>query len=133
MTHSSKVSSMSAAEIKQHNCRLGVQTYEECQGVSLQNDLVAQYTVSGFPGMLLSPRSQKIEAGRYPVYSHCKDGMKPSEACSKKPPKFAIASGFAIGTFLTKMPHSSPARSGATRQINISNVNDVMKALVAPV
>ena len=55
-------------------------------------------------------------------------------ACSKKPPKFAIANGFAIGTFPTKIPHASPARSGATRQINISkDVNDVMKALVAPV
>jgi hypothetical protein len=55
MIHSSKVSSKSTAEIKQHSCRLGVQTYEECQGLSLHKDLVAQYTVSGFPGMLLSP------------------------------------------------------------------------------
>ncbi len=57
MTHSSKVSSMSSSEIKQHHCRLGVQTYKEYQGVPLHKDLVKQYTVSGFPGMLLSPRS----------------------------------------------------------------------------
>jgi hypothetical protein len=134
MTHSSKVSSMSSSEIKQHRCRLGVQTYKEYQGVPLHKDLVKQYTVSGFPGMLLSPQSRKIATGRYPVCSHCKAGMKPLQTCSKKPPKFAIANDFAIRTFPTKIPHASPACSGATRQINISkDVNDVMKALVAPV
>ena len=134
MTRSSKVSSMSSAEIKKHRCRLGVQTYENFQGVPLHKDLIKQYTVSGFPGMLLSPRSRKISAGTYPVCSHCKAGMKPSQTCSKKPPKFAIANGFAIGTFPTKIPHASPACSGATRQINIlKDVNDVMKAFVAPV
>jgi hypothetical protein len=60
--------------------------------------------------------------------------MKPSQACSKKPPKFAIANGFAIGMFPMKIPHASPERSGTIRQINIlKDVDDVMKALVAPV
>jgi hypothetical protein len=127
MTHSSKVSSMSTLEIQQHSCRLGVQTYEECQGVPLHKDLVTQYTVSDFPGMLLSPQSKKIATGRYPVRSHCKASMKPSQSYSKKPLKFAIANGFAIRTFPTKIPHASPARSGATRQINTSkDVNEIL-------
>ncbi len=55
MADSSQVSSMSVADIKRHSFRLGLQGYEECQGVALHKDLVAHYTVSGFPGMLLFP------------------------------------------------------------------------------
>ena len=53
---SSKVTSMSMADVKKHSCWLGVKIYEEFQGVPLHKDLVAQYTVPGFPGMLISPR-----------------------------------------------------------------------------
>ena len=99
LTTSSKVTSMSMADIKKHSCSLGVKTYEECQGERLHKDLVAQYTVPGFPGMLLSPQSRKVGSGRFAICTHCKVGTKVSRANSKKPPKFAIANGFVIGTF----------------------------------
>lgn len=60
MADSSQVSSMSVADIKRHSCRLGIQAYEECQGVALHKDLVAHYTVSGCLGMLLLPQSWKL-------------------------------------------------------------------------
>ena len=57
-----------------------------------------------------------------------------SQANSKKPPKFAIANGFAIGTFPSRIPYASPSCVGETRMIDIRrDVNDVMKDLVAPV
>jgi hypothetical protein len=51
---------MSMTDIKKHSCRLGVKTYEEFQGVRPHKDLVAHYTIPGFPGMLLSPQSWKV-------------------------------------------------------------------------
>ena len=60
--------------------------------------------------------------------------MKVSQASSKKPPKFAIANGFAIGTFHARIPYASPSRVGDTRPIDVRrDVNEVMKALVVPV
>ena len=72
---------------------------------------MAQYTVPGFPGMLLSPRSRKVGSGRFAVCTHCKVGMKASQANSKKPPKFATANGFAIGTFPPWIPYASPSHA----------------------
>ena len=108
LTNSSKVTSMSMADIKKHSCQLGVKTYEEFQGVPLHKDLIAQYTVPGFPGMLLSPCSWKVSPGCYAVCKHCKVAMKPSQSRTKKPPKFAIANGFTLGFFPTQIPYSSP-------------------------
>ena len=134
LTTSSKVTSMSMSDIKKHSCRLAVKTYEEFQGVPLHKDLVAQYTVPSFPEMMLSPRSQKVGSGRFAVCTHCKSGMKVSQANSKKPPKFAIANGFAIGTFPSRIPYASPSRVSEIRMVDIRrDVNDVMKDLVAPV
>ena len=67
MTTSSKVTIMSMADIKKHRCRLGVKTYEDFQGVRLHKDLVAQYIVPGFTGMLLSPRSRNNGSGGFAV------------------------------------------------------------------
>ena len=84
--------------------------------------------------MLLSPRSRKVGSGRFAVCTHCKVGMKVSQANSKKPPKFAIANGFAIGTFPPCIPYASPSCAGKTRLIDVrKDVNNVMKALIAPV
>ena len=125
---------MSMSDIKQHSYWLGIKCYEECQGAPLHKDLIVQYTVPGFPGMLLSPQSQKVGSGRYAVCTHCKVGMKVSQDNSKKPPKFAIANGFAIVTFPSRIPYASSSHAGETRPIDVRrNMNDVMKALVAPV
>lgn len=63
----SKIPSMSMSDIMQHSYWLGVKCYEECQNAPLHKDLLAQYTVLGFPGMLLSPFSWKVGPGCYLV------------------------------------------------------------------
>ena len=62
-----------------------MKTYEEFQGVRLHKDLVAQYTVLGFPDMLLSPQSWKIGSGSCAVCTHCKVQKKVLQANSKNP------------------------------------------------
>jgi hypothetical protein len=87
-------------DIKKHSCQLGVQRYKEFYGKPLHKDLIEQYHVPGFPGMLLSKQSRHVGQGSYAVFQHCKAAMQPSHAASKKPPKFAIANGFVIGIFI---------------------------------
>ena len=116
---------------KKQSDQLVLKSYEEFHGALLHTNLNAQYHVTGFPGMLLSPRSWKVGSGRYAVCTHCKSGMKVSQANSKKPPKFAIANGFAIGTFPSRIPYASPSCADETRSIDVRrDVNDVMKTLV---
>lgn len=84
--------------------------------------------------MLLSPRSRKVDTGQYAVCIHCKVAMKPSQASSKNPPKFAITNGFAIGSFPARILFTSPSQEGEFRTVDVQkDVNKVMKALVAPV
>jgi hypothetical protein len=129
-----KVPSMSISDIKRHSHRLSVKRYEEFYGEALHKDLVAQYHVPGFPGMLLSKRARKVGCGLYSVCTHCKTGLKACSVASKHPPKFAIANGFAIGSFPSKIPYSSPDKGCTLRNIDVMHdVNDVMKALIAPV
>ena len=53
---------------------------------------------------------------------------------TKKPPKYVIANGFAIRSFPDKIPYSSPDKVGEFHSIDMMNdINEVMKALVAPV
>jgi hypothetical protein len=129
-----QIPSMSISDIKSHSHKLSVERYEEFYGEPLHKDLVKQYHVPGFPGMLLSKRARKVGTGRYSVCQHCKSVLKPSSVQSKKPPKFAIANGFAIGSFPNKIPYSSPDKREGHRDIYFEkDVNEVMKALVAPV
>ncbi len=67
-------------------------------------------------------------------FAHMQGWIKPSKANSKKPPKFAIANGFAIGSFPSQVPYSSPLCAGESRAVDITrDMNNVMKALIAPV
>jgi hypothetical protein len=60
--------------------------------------------------------------------------MRPSHASSKKPPKFAIAKGFVIGSFPNQTSHCSPDKQCEPRTIDLmKDVNELLKALVAPV
>eukprot|EP00956_Cyclotella_meneghiniana_P035720 scaffold117604_cov30-Cyclotella_meneghiniana.AAC.1 len=66
------VPSMTAEEVRRHRERLSVQSYEAYYDISLRDSLKREYTVSGFEGMLLSPRSRKVARGRYAVCNDCK-------------------------------------------------------------
>ena len=125
---------MSMPDIKQYSYWLGVKCYEECQGAPLHKDLIAQYIVPRFPGMLLSPGSWKAGPGCYSVCKHCKVAMTPLQSQSKKPFKCAIANGFAIDSFPNRIPYSSSWQEGESRSIDVMKcVHEIMKALVASV
>ena len=116
------------SDIKRQSHRLSVKRYEEFYGEALHKDLVAQYHVPGFPGMLLSKRARKVGCGHYSVCTHCKTSLKACFVVLKHPPKFAIANGFAISSFANKIPYSSPQKERNLRNIDVMHdVNDVKK------
>ena len=127
------VPSMTAEEVRRHRERLSVQSYEAYYDISLRDSLKREYTVSGFEGMLLSPRSRKVARGRYAVCNDCKRCMKKKHVNKKTPPKFSIANGNAIGTFPTCIPCRSPGKQGQYRNINQDDLNPVLKAFMSPV
>jgi YHS domain-containing protein len=122
-------------EIKEHGHRLSCESYEKYHNIEMDNELRKQYNVSGFPGLLLSPRSQKDDNG-YIACSSCYNSMRPKDKKKKHPPKFSIANGFVIGTFPKKIKIVSGPRAGEFREINVEDDNDVsevLRALVSPV
>ena len=66
-------------------------------GETLHPILVKQYQVDDIERLLLSPRSYR-DGDTFECCSACFSSLKPSQAKdNKKPPKHAIANGFAIG------------------------------------
>ncbi len=96
------VCSLKANEIKAHRQRLSVDAYEKYYKTSLPEELKKQYHVPGFPGLLLSPRSRRYKGG-WVTCPLCRSSMRPSNTSKANPPKFAIANGFVIGSFPTKI------------------------------
>ena len=109
---------MSQQVINQHRKRLGVREYEDYHRVMLPESLKSQYSLSGCPGMLLSPRARD-KAGAFSCCSQCRNSMR-KELKGKSPPKHAIANGFAIGA----VPDSIIAHD---------HVTDLLSSLIAPV
>ena len=50
-----------------------------------------------------------------------------------KPMRYAIANGFAIGEFPAEITRQEPTATSSTREIDIGELSDKMKAMVAPV
>ncbi|KAL7493250.1 hypothetical protein ACHAWT_002306 [Skeletonema menzelii] len=91
-----KVHQISKQRLEQNRSRLSVQSYEEFYG-SMHPLLIDQYVVEDLAGMLLSPRSYR-DGDNFECCSTCFASTKQSVANkSDKPPKHAIANGFAIG------------------------------------
>ena len=60
--------------------------------------------------------------------------MRPDKKSSTKPPKYAIANGFAIGEFPEEITRLNPrSQRERKRTINIEDVSNELRALVAPV
>ena len=86
--------------------RISAKSYEDYHQVTLKDELVSQYQISGhdLEGLLLSPRAKKTMN---------RDGNVAFEACSQcysawynksdTPPKHAISNGFAIGHIPTEV------------------------------
>jgi len=91
-----KVHLMPKERLENNRNRLSVETYEQNFG-EMHPLLIEQYQVAGLEGMLLSPRSYR-SGDNFECCASCFSSTKPSSAeKSSKPPKFAIANGFAIG------------------------------------
>ncbi|MEY3178299.1 MAG: hypothetical protein RJB42_540, partial [Bacteroidota bacterium] len=111
------------------------QALEEYQNSPMHPELKRQYSVRGLPGLLLSPRARKSRLG-YSTCSECFYQLKFKKSTDKKPPKLAIANGFAIGAFPDKIKIASGPNKGMMRNIDVENedqVSEVMRALVSPV
>jgi hypothetical protein len=130
-----RICKLKEREIREHGHRLSCESYEKYHNIEMDNELRKQYNVSGFPGLLLSPRSRKDDDG-YIACSSCYNSMRPKDKKKKHPPKFSIANGFVIGTFPMKIKIVSGPRAGEFREINVEDDNDVsevLRALVSPV
>ena len=77
--------------------RLSVQMLEDFIGDELNDILKKQYQVDGLEGILLSPRAHR-DGDSFDSCHSCEVSLRPNQARkSSKPPKYAIANGFAIG------------------------------------
>ena len=121
---------MDRKQLKAHRHRLGIREYEIYHQVTLNNPLISQYHVPTLPNMLLSQRSRKIGRG-WVTCAHCRSSLRSDNRSSTKPPKFAIANGFAIGEFPQEIMRVNPvSRCETKRKINIEDVSDELRALV---
>ena len=126
------VQKMTMSHLKKHKHKLGIAEYEKYHKVKLKDELKKQYHVSGFPGMLLSPRSKKIGNGWLTCMS-CRASLRPKHEDSVKPPKYAIANGFAIGEFPHQIRRQKPTLTATTRSVDIGELTDEIKAILAAV
>ena len=132
LTATEPLRTMSRGQLKAHKHRLGVREYEQYHQVRLTPVLISQYHVPTLPSMLLSRRSRKSGRG-WIVCGHCRSALRPDNRSSVKPPKFAIANGFVIGEFPEEIERVNPtSRHDKKRKINIEDVSDELRALVAP-
>ena len=120
-------------DIKQHKHRIGVESYEKYYKTKLDKELVKQYHVPNMPGLLLSPRSRKIDKG-YETCLACCEGMQRNHIIKETPPKFAIANGFVIGSFPEIFSYIDKDGNEVRTEINVEeDVNDVLRAFLAPI
>jgi len=130
-------------QIKRNEDRIGVKSYDDyCTKQytvdggyeKLPLELVKQYEVPGFEGLLLSPRSQHtIGIDRYEACQSCYDSIRLRN--TKSPPKFAIANGFVIGHLPKVIKVEMKRKDGTTGEevVNNEEINDVVRAVVAPI
>ncbi len=80
--------------------------------------------------LLVSPHARKNHDG-YSTCSCCFSGMQPY--MTKKPPKFAIANGFIIGSMPKILQLTTTNGEKKTRAIDEHEITDLLKAMMAPV
>ena len=120
---------LQAHKLRAHNYRLSVKKYEEFYGEKLHDDLVKYYHLSGYPGMLLSPRANYVTRKGYSCCASCYNNMAPRYN-NKKAPRFSIANGFVIGAF-PKLQYFDGA--GHIEDFDVeTDLNEVTRALFSP-
>ncbi len=90
---------LSKDDIGAHSQRLSVKSYESYYQTELVPEVRKQYMINDgkLKDLLVSPRAKKNHNG-YSTCSCCFSGMQLYTTKKKKPPKFAIANGFVIGS-----------------------------------
>ena len=110
--------------------RLSVETYEELYGEMLHPILVKQYQIDDIKGIFLSPRSF-CGGDTFGCCSACFSSLKPSQAKKNtKPPKNAIANGYAIG----HIPEVIMIKGeDSPRQVRLTNqqISEIMSAAIS--
>ena len=92
-----KIHSLTKERILLNSHRISVKMYEDFYGINMHPILIQQYEINDINGLLLSPRSHRT-GDSFECCSACFDALRPSRAKdSNKPPKHAIANGFAFG------------------------------------
>ncbi|KAL7432030.1 hypothetical protein ACHAXM_002882, partial [Skeletonema potamos] len=103
--------------------KFSVESYNSFYDMELNAELIKQYEVAGLEGLLLSPRATRTTNAstgdvHFSTCGNCYNSMK--DKGSDKPPRHAIANGFAIG----QVP---------TRILKNEDITEEMCALLAPV
>ena len=63
----------------------------------------------------------------------CRESMRPKHEDSVKPPKYDIANSFVIVELPNKMERQKPTPTASTRSIDVGELTDKMKAILAAV
>jgi hypothetical protein len=125
-------------KLMNNTSNLCVSSYEQhFDGVPLHTELVNQYQVEDddLKHLLLSPRAFCDQRG-YECCESCHRSLvaTKNESCDYKPPKFAIANGFAIGHIPETIAISSKNGEHHVRRINAEkDLDDLICAAISPV
>jgi hypothetical protein len=95
-----KIEQITKQRLIDNQHRLSVEAFESFFDIELNPILKEQYQLddNDLHGMLLSPRAYRLSNGKYECCEACYRSLRPNRVCSGfKPPKHAIANGFAIG------------------------------------
>ena len=125
-----KLKRLNKLQLRAHEKRLSVDQYMSFHNLKgIPSSLRDHYKVSGFPKMLLSPRSNFKKGKGYSCCESCFTAMKPSLK-EKKPPKFSIANGFLIGQIpIIKFVDDN----GNIQHIDVEkDITEVTRALLSP-
>jgi len=119
-------------QILSHMDTLGVVAYETYYGSKLHPQLVTQYEVDGLEGMLLSPRSREND-GLFDACSTCINGLKRTAKNGRRPPKHAIANGFAIGHIPKTIITEGLSGTSEKTDIHEEQLTDIVCSFLSPV
>ena len=121
---------LNTKQLKAHENRLSVDRYLSFYNIDeVPTSLRNYYYVSGFPKMLLSPRSNLKKGDGYSCCQSCFTAMRPCLR-DKKPPKLSIANGFLIGEIpILKYVDDN----GNERELDVEeDINEVTRGLLSP-
>jgi hypothetical protein len=131
-----KIEQITKQRLIDNQHRFSVEAFESFFDIELNPILKEQYQLddNDLHGMLLSPRAYRLSNGKYEFCEACYRSLKPSQSkklgSGFKPPKHAIANGFAIGYIPSELwicGKENPREFGISDEL----ISDMMHAAVA--